>query len=91
MALCGFPFIAGFYSKDIIMESAININTRIPILILAILSLGLTSFYSIRFSIVTMWRTQSSAAFINITEHRAIIKPIILLALISICTGRIIR
>jgi NADH-ubiquinone oxidoreductase chain 5 len=91
MALCGFPFIAGFYSKDIIMESAININTRIPILILAIFSLGLTSFYSIRFSIVSMWRTQSSAAFINITEHKAIIKPIILLALISICTGRIMR
>lgn len=54
MALCGFPFIAGFYSKDIIIEAALNRPNRIIILIMAIFRLGLTSFYSIRFSLTTI-------------------------------------
>lgn len=54
LALCGFPFIAGFYSKDLIIESAINMSNNIFILCLIIFRLGLTSFYSIRFRLVTM-------------------------------------
>ena len=54
LALCGFPFIAGFYSKDIIIEASVRMPNRFPIVLLAILSLGLTSFYSIRFSLVTL-------------------------------------
>jgi NADH:ubiquinone oxidoreductase subunit 5 (subunit L)/multisubunit Na+/H+ antiporter MnhA subunit len=54
LALCGFPFIAGFYSKDIIIEAALNNPNNIIILLIAIFSLGLTSFYSIRFSLTTI-------------------------------------
>jgi NADH-ubiquinone oxidoreductase chain 5 len=54
IALCGFPFIAGFYSKDIIIEAAISTPNNIIILIICIIRLGLTSFYSIRFSITTI-------------------------------------
>ena len=54
LALCGLPFIAGFYSKDIIIEAALNNPNNIIILLIAIFSLGLTSFYSIRFSLTTM-------------------------------------
>jgi NADH-ubiquinone oxidoreductase chain 5 len=91
LALCGFPFIAGFYSKDLILESAINSYSNSFILILALLSLGLTSFYSIRFILTVIWGPQSRASFINITEHNLITTPIIILSSISICTGRIIR
>lgn len=90
LALCGFPFIAGFYSKDLIIESAINMSNNTFILYLIIFSLGLTSFYSIRFSLVTMWRSNSSAPFINTDEHINIITPIIFLATLSISTGGII-
>jgi len=51
LALCGFPFIAGFYSKDLIIESAINIDNNILIVSLSLFRIGLTSFYSIRFSL----------------------------------------
>jgi NADH-ubiquinone oxidoreductase chain 5 len=90
LALCGFPFIAGFYSKDLIMESAINITNNIFILYLALFRLGLTSFYSIRFRLVTIWSSNSGAPLINTDEHTKIIIPILLLAIISISSGRII-
>ncbi len=54
LALCGFPFIAGFYSKDLIIESAINIPNNLFIVSLALIRIGLTSFYSVRFRIVTI-------------------------------------
>jgi NADH:ubiquinone oxidoreductase subunit 5 (subunit L)/multisubunit Na+/H+ antiporter MnhA subunit len=54
LALCGFPFIAGFYSKDIIMEAAINSPNNVVMLFMSIFRLGLTSFYSVRFSLTTI-------------------------------------
>jgi NADH:ubiquinone oxidoreductase subunit 5 (subunit L)/multisubunit Na+/H+ antiporter MnhA subunit len=54
LALIGLPFMAGFYSKDIIIEAAIRNPNNIIILLLALLRLGLTAFYSIRFSLSTM-------------------------------------
>jgi hypothetical protein len=65
-------------------------SNNIFILCLVMFSLGLTSFYSIRFRLVTIWSSQSSAPLINTDEHIKIIIPIILLATLSICTGRII-
>lgn len=87
LALCGFPFLAGFYSKDLIIESAINISNNAFILLLALFSLRLTSFYSIRFSLVTMWRTINGAPLINITEYKPITTPILILTVISIIAG----
>jgi NADH-ubiquinone oxidoreductase chain 5 len=89
--LCGFPFLAGFYSKDLIMESAINISNRAFILLLALFRLRLTSFYSIRFRLVTIWSTINGAPLINITEYKAITTPIILLTIISISAGGALR
>jgi len=88
IALCGFPFIAGFYSKDIIIESAINIPNNIFIVSLALLRVGLTSFYSIRFSLVTMWSSNSCSRIINIRENYIIIFPMVTLSLISVISGR---
>nr|YP_010586505.1 NADH dehydrogenase subunit 5 [Pseudopotamorites peniculus]UZZ44306.1 NADH dehydrogenase subunit 5 [Pseudopotamorites peniculus] len=48
MALCGLPFLAGFYSKDLILE--INLMTSLNALsfFLCYLSTGLTVCYSVR-------------------------------------------
>nr|YP_010836071.1 NADH dehydrogenase subunit 5 [Evacanthus bivittatus]WGC90087.1 NADH dehydrogenase subunit 5 [Evacanthus bivittatus] len=48
MALCGIPFLSGFYSKDLIVESYLNFNMNTFMFIIMYLSLGLTSSYSIR-------------------------------------------
>lgn len=48
MALCGFPFIAGFYSKDLIMESCSSGIFNFLICFVFFFSAGLTAIYSIR-------------------------------------------
>jgi len=90
LALCGFPFIAGFYSKDLIIESALNMPNNSIMVYLALFRIGLTSFYSVRFRIVTIWRRNSGPSLIRTKEHIIIIKPIIILSFISIIAGRAI-
>ena len=88
IALCGLPFISGFYSKDIIIEWTIHSPTNYIIFILSILSIRLTRAYSIRFSIATLWSPHLCTPSINLKEKSPIIKPIILLSLIATISGR---
>jgi len=88
LALCGFPFIAGFYSKDLIIESAIFIRNNLSILYICLISLGFTSFYSIRFTVVVLWSQNLSNPFIQLNEWPPITNPILYLSFISIITGR---
>ena len=90
-ALCGFPFIAGFYSKDLIIETAINLPTNIIMSLFAIYCVGLTTYYSFRFSVPILWTESLGAPFINITEYKAITTPIVLLASLSITVGSMLR
>ena len=48
LALCGIPFLAGFYSKDIILESVILSNLNFFSFFLFFFSTGLTVCYSFR-------------------------------------------
>nr|YP_010930313.1 NADH dehydrogenase subunit 5 [Apphia nigricauda]WKK49902.1 NADH dehydrogenase subunit 5 [Apphia nigricauda] len=48
MALCGIPFLSGFYSKDLIIESYIELDMNSFMFMIFYLSLGLTSSYTIR-------------------------------------------
>jgi NADH-ubiquinone oxidoreductase chain 5 len=55
LALCGFPFLAGFYSKDIILEvSSINLINFITYY-LFFFSTGLTVCYSLRLIYYTIY------------------------------------
>nr|AOR07204.1 NADH dehydrogenase subunit 5 [Enchytraeus cf. crypticus SL-2017] len=87
LALCGFPFMAGFYSKDMIMEAALNSPNNIIMLSLAMFSLGLTSFYSIRFSLSTMWGPTLISPWTSLKEEKNIIVPMLLLSTMSITCG----
>lgn len=87
MALCGFPFISGFYSKDIIIEIAIFSEQNIFIVFLIIGSVGYTSFYSIRFLVITLWRPRLHKAQSSSVEIPAVIKPIIIISILSVISG----
>lgn len=64
IALCGFPFLAGFYSKDLIIETnSIIINkTNMIITLIFIIATILTTAYTTRFSIYTLFLTTHSPA-----------------------------
>jgi uncharacterized membrane protein len=59
-------------------------------LLLAIIRLGLTAFYSVRFSLSTMWRPKLISPWSRIKEELNIIIPIVVLSLMSITRGRIL-
>jgi len=48
LALCGMPFLAGFYSKDIILEIVMLSNINMFSFFLYFFSTGLTVCYSFR-------------------------------------------
>uniref|UniRef100_UPI00315D9933 NADH dehydrogenase subunit 5 n=1 Tax=Libellula melli TaxID=3137713 RepID=UPI00315D9933 len=48
LALCGFPFLAGFYSKDLILEMCLLSNLNIISFFFYFFSTGLTACYTFR-------------------------------------------
>uniref|UniRef100_A0AB39A6N5 NADH-ubiquinone oxidoreductase chain 5 n=1 Tax=Demicryptochironomus minus TaxID=3231393 RepID=A0AB39A6N5_9DIPT len=67
LALCGFPFLAGFYSKDMILEMVLISNINLFSVFLFFFSTGLTVSYSFRlfyYSFI-MSMNQSSMNILN--------------------------
>nr|YP_009484281.1 NADH dehydrogenase subunit 5 [Paratoxodera polyacantha]AVQ55070.1 NADH dehydrogenase subunit 5 [Paratoxodera polyacantha] len=54
-ALCGMPFLAGFYSKDMILEVVSLSNLNMFMYMLYFLSTGLTVCYSFRLFYYVLW------------------------------------
>lgn len=90
IALCGAPFIAGFYSKDMIVERASFDTNNLFILFLIFFSIRLTALYSIRISIATLWGPRTFKPRFMIKEWKEINTPIIVIRTISIIFGAII-
>nr|YP_010248589.1 NADH dehydrogenase subunit 5 [Trachys variolaris]QTK22443.1 NADH dehydrogenase subunit 5 [Trachys variolaris] len=55
LSLCGLPFLAGFYSKDLILESVSMMSLNIVIYFIYFVSTGLTVSYSIRLFYYSMF------------------------------------
>lgn len=89
MALCGLPYLSGFYSKDIILENISICPTNILAYTLIMLSVGFTSFYRFRFIIAVLWRPKNSLSYNRIDEPSMIVKPIIIITISSIIAGRL--
>nr|YP_010146836.1 NADH dehydrogenase subunit 5 [Yininemertes pratensis]QQP01065.1 NADH dehydrogenase subunit 5 [Yininemertes pratensis] len=57
LALCGAPFLAGFYSKDMILESGLFLEANWGVLFMVFLATGMTVSYSVRLSYLSLWGT----------------------------------
>nr|QXG83124.1 NADH dehydrogenase subunit 5 [Ctenocephalides felis felis] len=90
LALCGFPFLAGFYSKDLILESLSSINFNFLIYLLFYFSIGLTVCYSFRLSSMLFFNSFNyfSLNFLN-DEFNKMIKMSFILMIFSLCFGKI--
>lgn len=89
-ALCGIPFMAGFYSKDLIIESMLMGGSNLLILVAAFGALGLTSFYSVRFSLSILWAPHCFSPKQSTVESVHVTIPIITISSISVMGGSII-
>nr|WMM47476.1 NADH dehydrogenase subunit 5 [Sthenoteuthis oualaniensis] len=69
MALCGMPFLAGFYSKDLIIEGLIVGNINVITMVLGLFGVCLTVLYSMRFSFYIIWGNESSDAYTNVSDN----------------------
>ena len=88
LALCGMPFLAGFYSKDLILEIVLLSNLNLLSFFLYFFSTGLTVCYSFRLSFYSLTRdfNESSLNCLN-DEAWVISKSIRGLLVIAIIGG----
>ena len=61
LSLLGFPFISGFYRKDLILESFYSSNSRAFIGLIFLIGVGLTTAYSIKMINLAMFNKESIA------------------------------
>nr|UEE83686.1 NADH dehydrogenase subunit 5 [Iragoides fasciata] len=91
MALCGIPFMSGFYSKDMILELMSMSNFNFLIYFLYYISTGLTMFYSVRLMMYLMVNNFNLLFVYNLYEEDYImLKSMFILLLMSVLSGSIL-
>lgn len=89
MALCGLPFLAGFYSKDTILETALATPTNGVALGLYFLATGLTVRYTVRLVGVVLILPFKGKALVSWGEENwGMLYPMIILAFFAVTGGR---
>ena len=90
--LCGLPFLAGFYSKDIFLEVSLLSTTGAIALFLFFLATLLTIAYSLRFTLLTSLRTSHSSPLLWLRdEDRVITSGIWVLLPLAVIGGALLR
>nr|YP_004891572.1 NADH dehydrogenase subunit 5 [Phalera flavescens]AEB71595.1 NADH dehydrogenase subunit 5 [Phalera flavescens] len=88
MALCGIPFLAGFYSKDMILEMVSFSNLNLMIFLLYYISTGLTMFYSFRLMMYLMINDYNLLSVYNLyDEDYIMLKSMFILLFMSVVSG----
>lgn len=91
-ALAGFPFLAGFYSKDIILELALQDQNSLLPLITLLLATILTSTYTLRLIIIVCTGPLPPFSLNSISTSKINLSiPTASLALARIIIGRLIN
>nr|YP_011002912.1 NADH dehydrogenase subunit 5 [Leucoptera coffeella]WPR14278.1 NADH dehydrogenase subunit 5 [Leucoptera coffeella] len=69
LSLCGLPFMSGFYSKDLMLDSISMMNINIFIYVIFYLSTGLTVFYTFRMLFYLMISDFNLVSIYNLFEE----------------------
>nr|YP_009927025.1 NADH dehydrogenase subunit 5 [Kallimoides rumia]QNL34326.1 NADH dehydrogenase subunit 5 [Kallimoides rumia]USF18074.1 NADH dehydrogenase subunit 5 [Kallimoides rumia] len=88
LALCGIPFLAGFYSKDMILEMVSMSNLNLFIFYLYYVCTGLTMFYTFRLLMYLMINDFNLLVIYNLYDEDFImLKSMLLLLMMSLISG----
>ncbi len=91
LAIAGFPFLSGFFSKDLILEHAFGSPHGSSVLwIVGTVGAGLTAFYMFRLLFVTFWgenRADPEVAHHIHESPQAMTIPLVVLAIFSLIGG----
>uniref|UniRef100_UPI0030E1B00B NADH dehydrogenase subunit 5 n=1 Tax=Mecidea indica TaxID=3127717 RepID=UPI0030E1B00B len=87
LSLCGFPFLSGFYSKDMSLEYLSYNYSNLYIFILFYLSIGLTVCYSLRLIYFCFSGSSGLSVMSNYNEDPVMMYSLILLTFLSILAG----
>nr|YP_010292357.1 NADH dehydrogenase subunit 5 [Heniocha dyops]ULO26095.1 NADH dehydrogenase subunit 5 [Heniocha dyops] len=91
MALCGIPFLAGFYSKDLILEMVSFSSLNLLVFFLYYISTGLTMFYTIRLIMYTMIMEFNLISIFNLyDEDYTMLKSMLVLLFMSVISGSLL-
>ena len=92
LSLCGVPFLAGFYSKDLIIEIAAQRVINQFILIVMFISVGLTVRYRLRLTVYTFVDSPNRGPQRFICDQDKTIRiPIVNLIIFSLVSGATLR
>jgi NADH-ubiquinone oxidoreductase chain 5 len=92
LALCGIPFLSGFYSKDLILEIVIISRINYFIFFLYFFSTGLTVCYSFRLRYYRLSGEFNQSSINNLSDERKIIRfRIFSLLILAISGGSILN
>lgn len=91
MSLCGFPFLSGFYSKDIILEFILIKNINIISFLVIMIATALTLLYRIRLILISFLKNINSNKTLSILDDKEIFIPITILFSITIIGGAFLR
>ena len=90
LAIIGFPFLSGFYSKDLIIEAAFDQGGTRGYLMggAALLAAGITAFYMTRLMVMTFFGKRRWTADVHPHESPSVMTgPMVLLAVGSVFAG----
>nr|YP_010952548.1 NADH dehydrogenase subunit 5 [Craspedortha porphyria]WMQ52868.1 NADH dehydrogenase subunit 5 [Craspedortha porphyria] len=88
LSLCGIPFLAGFYSKDLILEMVSFSNLNLFVFFFYYISTGLTMFYTIRLLMYMMINDFNLMSVYNLYDEDFImLKSMFILLLMSLVSG----
>nr|UJG45430.1 NADH dehydrogenase subunit 5 [Gerris gibbifer] len=90
LSLCGFPYLSGFYSKDLILEIMTFDGSNFFIYMIMYLSVGLTVSYSMRLVYYSMIVGTNSYSCQSYTEDKFMNISMIFLVFMSIVSGSMI-
>nr|YP_010466091.1 NADH dehydrogenase subunit 5 [Hemaris radians]UAT98073.1 NADH dehydrogenase subunit 5 [Hemaris radians] len=91
LALCGIPFLAGFYSKDLILEMVSFSNLNMFVFFFYYISTGLTVYYTFRLLMYLMISDLNLLSVYNLyDEDYIMLNSMFLLLFMSIISGSLL-